>query len=340
MTKSQASMLWRGATAVCLSLAFSCSQKTGDPLGGDGSGAGTSGGSVDTSDPTMGASPGQGPAASDGNPAAGQQDTTPASGGSAGAGSASGAAGASTEPPPEVVEMLDPATDWTALTLIFPTMYSAYDGVHTFEVPVRVDGVNVDLSGWQAIPSSAVTFEADPDSGEGAVLVTVLEPVEDVTIAVSTGGLGGTAPLHITVATPADWDVGEARYHNGVEYEMPMINLVDLLDPNYMPPETPHDLACNNCHTTGAKYLEIQHTPSQVAYISDADLQTIFTKGMKPAGIGFSVLPPQLEYLYPEFHTWEASDQEILALIVYLRSLTPVSQGPIVIPDTVVLPMP
>ena len=235
--------------------------------------------------------------------------------------------------------MLDANTDWTALKLIFPRMYSAYDGVHLFQIPARVDGTSVDLAGWQAIPSDAVIFDPDPDSMEGGVLITVLAPVEEITIAASSGAIGGTAPLHITAGTPEDWDVGEARYHNGVEYDMPMINLIDLFDPTYVPPETPKDLACNNCHTTGAKYLEIQHTPSQIGYISDQDLQIIFTMGMKPMGISYSVLPMQLEYLYPEFHTWMASAQEIKGLIIYLRSLTPTNQGEIKIPDTVILPM-
>jgi hypothetical protein len=64
-----------------------------------------------------------------------------------------------TPPPMEVLEMLDPAVDWEALTVIFPTMYSAYDGVHLFQVPAHVDGATVELSGWQAIPSDSVTFD-------------------------------------------------------------------------------------------------------------------------------------------------------------------------------------
>ena len=55
---------------------------------------------------------------------------------------------------------------------------------------------------------------------------------------------------------------------------------------------------------------------------------------MQPAGVVWSLLPPELQYLYPEFQTWEASMAEQNALIVYLRSLTPTPQGMIVIPDT------
>jgi len=255
-----------------------------------------------------------------------------------------GPAGAAAPPPeePADTEALPDGVDWTALTVgaadstgnVHANMYSAFDGVHTFKLPARVEGATVELSGWVAVPSSAVLFEEDPDSS-GGVMITVLAAGE-ITIGAMTGDmlLGGAATLHVMQATDAEWMTGEARYDNGVDYVMPNVSFTDLLDPNYVPPPTPDDLACNNCHTSGAKYLEIQHTPTQIAYISDSDLITIFTKGMKPAGVAWSLLPPELQYLYPEFHTWEASMEEQNALIVYLRSLTPTPQGMIVIPDT------
>jgi len=45
------------------------------------------------------------------------------------------------------------------------------------------------------------------------------------------------------------------------------------------------------------------------------------------------VLPEMLEHLYVGFHTWEASEEEMLGLIVYMRSLTPTGQGDILLPD-------
>jgi len=244
-------------------------------------------------------------------------------------------------PPPEVMEMLDPNVDWTALTLVYPSMYSAFDGKHTFQVPVHVDGATVELSDWMAIPSSAVSFDADPDTG--GVLVTVLQGVAEITIAVRTDGIGGTAPLHVTTGKPEQWEMGTARYANGVEFDIPdtidleMFQMM-LLDPNWMPPKPPADLACNNCHSTGAKYFEVQHTPTQAARFSDDDLRTILTMGKKPAGVGFRVLPKMIfgmtaEQMYAESHRWEASDDEITGLIIYLRSLTPQGQGDILLPD-------
>jgi len=244
-------------------------------------------------------------------------------------------------PPPEVMEMLDPNVDWTALTLIYPSMYSAYDGEHTFQVPVHVDGATVELKDWKAIPASAVDFDADPETG--GVLITVLEAVPEVTIAVSTGDIGGTAPLHITSATPAQWTAGEARYRNGVDFMLPDLDFSAIIDPNWMPPPAPPNLACNNCHSTGAKYFEIQHTPTQAARFSDDDLAKILTQGTKPAGVGFRVLPKMLGSttdvaLYMEFHKWEATADELKGIIVYMRSLTPEGQGDILLPDGTYVP--
>jgi hypothetical protein len=261
----------------------------------------------------------------------------------AGDGAAAGSVAMPVEPPPSI-EMLPEGPDWSALTvgiadttgMVHAHMYSAWNGLQTFKLPARVEGATVELSGWLAVPSSAVLFEEDPDSEAGGVMITVLESVPEITIAAMTSDmlLGGAATLHVLDATEQDWIDGEARYNNGVDYTLPMLSFIDLLDPNYMPPEAPKDLACNNCHTTGAKYFEIQHTPTQIGYISDADLKTIFTLAMKPAGVVWSIIPENLQHLYADFHTWEATDDQQDALIVYLRSLTPVVQGEILIPDT------
>jgi hypothetical protein len=302
--------------------------------------------------------PSPGAAGADGTPSAGGSaadsatdpsgtGTSATPGGAAGTGSATPTppAAMDAEPPAEHMEMLDPSVDWEALTLVYDTMYSAYDGVHTFQVPVRVDGASVELSDWSAIPSSAVSFDADPDTG--GVIVTILEDVSEVTIAARSGPIGGTAPIFVTSATPEQWAVGEGRYHNGIEYNLPDFTFMDfiglVLDPTWEPPPTPSDLACNNCHTTGAKYFEVIHSPTQAAWFSDDDLRTILTQGTKPAGIDFRVLPPMLGSktdmeMYSEFHTWDATADEITGLIVYLRSLTPEGQGDVKLPDGTYVP--
>jgi hypothetical protein len=297
-----------------------------------GAGAGT------PSAPSMGnANAGSGTTANAGGAGSGASNApstagsaSPSSMGGSGGSSPSNAAAGSEAAPP-ATESLDPNVDWTALTLVHPKIYSAFDGEHLFQVPVHVDGATVELAGWQAVPADAATF--DPDSEGGGVLVTVAKGVEDITIAAHNDSLGGTAVLHVTVATPENWKTGEARYNNGVDYQLPDLNFADLIDPNWVPPATPKNLACNNCHSTGAKYFEIQHTPTQIGNLSDQDLITIFTTGMKPPGVPYHLLPEMLQHLYPEFHTWDASAEEQKGLIVYLRSLTPMGQGDIALPD-------
>jgi len=289
-------------------------------------------------------SPASGSGSAGGAVAGGGSGSGSAASGGSGAGKGTGGAGAANPSAPD--EKLDPAVDWTALTVVYPTAYSAYDGVHTFQLPFYVDGATVELSDWSAIPASSVTFDADPDLG--GVLVTVEEGVPEITIAARTGMIGGTATLHVTKATPEQWEAGKARYSNGIEYNLPMITPADfallILDPNWKPPLPPGDVGCNNCHTTGAKYFEIQHTPTQAARFSDEDLRTILTMGKKPAGVGFRVLPKMLgtktaEEIYAQFHTWDSTEEEIVGLIVYLRSLTPTGQGDLLLPDGSYVPV-
>jgi hypothetical protein len=325
--------------AMCLcGLAFGCSAAKKDDAASDGSGNqapgsmssnnGGAGQSANSgSSGSMATSNGSGGSSSPGSSGKGGDTSSPA-GGTAGK--------PATEPPPEQVEMLDANVDWKALKLVYAPMYSAFDGEHTFQVPVHVDGASVELSGWKAIPSDAVSFEPDPDGG--GVLVTILKGVPEITIAASDGDIGGSALLSVTVGTPDDWKRGEARYNNHVDFEFPDIDFSKALDPSWMPPPPPPDLACNNCHSLGAKYFEIQHTPTQAARFSDADLKTIFTTGMKPEGVGFRVLPEMLgdmtaQEVYSGFHKWEATDEEQKGLIIYLRSLTPTGQGDILLPD-------
>jgi hypothetical protein len=344
-------LVW--VAAALFAAAMGCSAAKKDNGGGDGTnnnggGAGMGstsnpmgGASGNGSNPMSGAS-GSGSMSSGGGGSSGSNPMSGASGnGSSGSG-ASNAGGTGgkdkPKPPMEQVEMLDKDVDWTALTLVYAPMYSAYDGMHVFQVPVHVDGATVDLSGWQAIPSDAVTFDPDPDVA-GGVLVTIAKGVEEITIAAHDGMIGGTALLKVTVGTPDDWDVGEKRYHNGVDFDLPDIDFASaILDPNWMPPAPPPNLACNNCHSTGAKYFEIQHTPTQCARFSDEDLKIIFTMGMKPPGVGFRVLPPMLgdttaEKIYSDYHRWDSTEAEQKGLIIYLRSLTPTGQGDILLPD-------
>jgi len=262
-----------------------------------------------------------------------------ASGGSGEGGAGTGSAGEMTKE-----QRFPDVTDWEALDVVYDVAYSAFDGVHDFKVPFHVDGTEVEVSAWFSVPDGAVTFDADPERAEegGGVIATIVAYHETITIGVQNGSLGGTAPLHVTMATPEEWEMGEARYDNGIDFEFPEITpeefAILILDPNWMPPPPPTDSSCISCHSTGAKYFEIQHTPTQAARFSDDDLANIMTMGMKPPGVDFRVLPDMLgnqtaQEIYSMYHRWDADESQIKGLVVYLRSLAPTGQGDIKLPD-------
>jgi hypothetical protein len=71
--------------------------------------------------------------------------------------------------------------------------------------------------------------------------------------------------------------------------------------------------------------LAVEHTPQQTGGYSDDDLKKIITMGMKPPGSVSKTGVPLA--IYQWFHTWMASPEEQMGLVVYLRSLAPESQG-------------
>lgn len=347
MLSKRSSMTVLSTIVVMSALVAGCSAKedsdggnTGGTSGAGGAGtggdSGTGGGAGGTSG--AGASGGTGGAGGAGT-GGGGSGTGGASGMNGGEGGTGGAAEMTKE------ELFPEVQDWAALDVIYDNAYSAYDGgEHTFQVPFHVQDSEVALADWFAIPASAVTIDEDPELADegGGIIVTIMADVPEITIGVHSGMLGGTAVLKVTSATPELWEMGRARYDNGVLFDFPELTPEEfaqlLLNPDYMLPAPEPNTACNSCHSTGAKYFEIQHTPTQAARFSDEDLTTILTMGMKPEGVGFRVLPDMLGdqtnvEIYAEYHRWDASADEIKGLIVYLRSLTPTGQGDIKLPD-------
>ncbi|MDH5672142.1 MAG: hypothetical protein OEZ06_08335 [Myxococcales bacterium] len=245
-------------------------------------------------------------------------------------GGSSGGGGAKTTVSTE--DDTDPVGD--DLVLLFSPMYSAYDGVHDFKLPAIVQGVQG--AKWSANPADMVDLQ--PDSTTGGIMITTRK-AGTVTIIARAGALSGSSELHITDATPEDWELGEMRYNNEIPF--PEINIPDGGFPDGgfgdggIPDggfgdggpgfDLPDDLSCRNCHSSLATALDVEHTPQQTAGYSDEDLISIFTQGMKPEGAGFHT--PFPESVYTMFHTWEATEAEKKGLVIYLRSLTPKTQG-------------
>jgi hypothetical protein len=241
-------------------------------------------------------------------------------------------------------------TNANSLTIAFNPMYSAFipgSTTHTFLVPAVVSGVSGANVQWSASDSTAVGFQADPQTG--GTTITVLKP-GNITINAQIGtDLCGSAPLNVTSETEADWMAGNARYNNGNGLINPFASMMagDGGMPQGPPaggftapsPTDPSPLepadggpgpACTNCHgptaTTGV-FKGVEHTPEQTAGFSDQELTDIIVNGIIPDGGYYdtSILPQQY---WQYFHKWaDLTDTERKGIVVYLRSLTPAPQS-------------
>lgn len=251
---------------------------------------------------------------------------------------------------------VDQEVDWEAFDIVYSPMFSAYDGVHVYQVPAYVNGIATEPEDWEAVPADAVSFSPwqSDDGSEVGVLITIERPEPEVVIGASSGLLGGLARLYITEATPDQWEVGKERYINGETFDIEAFRndpelrarapeILEMLefDEDGNPTFTgtaadlgiSTDMRCDSCHTTGADNFQVQHTPTQAARFSDEELINIFTEGMKPPGVGYRALPERFQSFYEVMHTWNVSEEQVLGLVVYLRSLTPEGQGDILLPN-------
>jgi len=223
-------------------------------------------------------------------------------------------------------------------------MYSAYDGVHTFQIPAVVNGIDATQTSleWSASDPSMVKLETDPTTG--GVMITTRKAGK-VSIIASAGNLCGASLLTITAATPTDWEDGSMRYNDGV-----VINRLPVTGGPGMgrggagggsgaggsgagAPGTAggggaaaNQAACTNCHgdTASGPYKTVQHTPEQTGGFSDADLINIFQNGIVPTG-GYFDASIVSYALWQSFHKWDVGDTP-QNMVIYLRSLTPAAQ--------------
>lgn len=197
------------------------------------------------------------------------------------------------------------------LTVVFAKAYSAYDGVRTFKVPVLVP----DVTGvkWKVSNPALAELEAlvDDPAALGSEAVLTTKGAGTVEVTATLGNRKGTAVLEITQASPDVYDIGRARYTNGV-----------MLQPGQAGTSVDRMIACTNCHGMGGQ--DVEHTPAQTGGYSDQELINIFTMGVKPEGIPNRLVPREQ---WRAVHQWQMSEQERMGIVVYLRSLEPQSHG-------------
>ena len=206
----------------------------------------------------------------------------------------------------------------SALQILFRPMYSAFDGVHTFQVPAVVNGLDpteVQID-WSASDPTMVALQLDPTTG--GVMITT-QKAGTVTIFANAGSLCGSSLLTITAATPAQWTQGSMRYNSGV--------IIDNLGQTRRPAEGGVNAECTSCHGDTAAmgpFKTVQHTPEQTGGFSDDDLISIFQNGMVPAG-GYFDSTIVAYTTWQMFHHWDVEDAA-QGVVIYLRSLVPAAQ--------------
>lgn len=240
----------------------------------------------------------------------------------------------------------------------FSPMYSAFiagSTAHTFQIPAVTDDGN--SATWSVSDPTQAQLVSQTFGDDPGVMITVegvgTGTTSEVTIfATESDGSCGAAVLGITSSTEDDWQIGNARYNDGVSLSLARPD-GGLGGPGGAAggPRTADGgsffereggTACTNCHgptaTTGP-YKNVSHTPEQTGGFSDDDLIQIITKGEIPDGGYFdpSVINPACDGgatctnnardAWHSFHQWaDITSDQYPGIVVYLRSLQPEQQ--------------
>ena len=204
------------------------------------------------------------------------------------------------------------------LRIVFSPMYSSYDGVHVFQIPAVVEGLDNKSVVWSASDPSFVTFSPEPKLG--GVIMTV-HKAGMVTVNAALGARTGSSTLNVTAARLDLWETGRVRYEG---------NVLDggIADGGVSDGGIAQAReACTVCHGprgTGP-FQDVSHTPAQAGGFSDEELTRTFTDGVVPDGGYFDTT--LVSYAdWRRFHHWTLTSAESQGIVVYLRGLTPTVQ--------------
>ena len=215
-----------------------------------------------------------------------------------------------------------PATcDKSQITISFAPMYSAYDGVHLFQVPATVVSIDPAAITWSLSDPEIADLAIVPNG----VMITVQKPGTTTVIA-SAGTICGTSVLTVTEFDPTQWEIGSARYNTGEVLTRPPGGPPGA--PGVMSSGEPVEAACTSCHgesATNGLFQTVAHTPAQTGGFSDDQLFGIITEANLPEGAYFDEGIVSKE-IWMSFHKWKMEGEQRQGIIAYLRSLTPSAQ--------------
>jgi hypothetical protein len=217
--------------------------------------------------------------------------------------------------------------------LAFSPVYSAFDGVNVFKVPLAADP-SVEVDSWEIIDAEGNLREDAADIEEhrdGLVTHLTVRKAGDYVILAHSGRRTGCSELHVTSVSPEQVRSGAERYATTLALTPPAEGHSEM--------GLPEDMTCASCHGQGPDYLAIEQTPYQASGFSDEQLAAMITKAIKPAADEPSSPTRCLPYTYKRsgpgvplslfrwWHSWDATEQEAADLVAYMRSIPPVSQG-------------
>lgn len=183
-----------------------------------------------------------------------------------------------------------------------PVAYTAYDGVHTFRVPLTT-GLPGNFPRWAITDPSIASIATVPgpviNVGSGAAknfgrnwaMVTALH-AGNTTVTLTVPDITATASVVVTSYTPQQYGVGDKRYNNPDN------------------PSGPARAACASCHQ---KPDGADHSPLVLGASSADTIVQVITTGKFPDGTP----------LVGVDHQMNLTADEQVGIIAYLRGLPP-----------------
>lgn len=180
------------------------------------------------------------------------------------------------------------------------TLYSGFDGTHTFAAPFGVAKAGADLTVTLDDPTAGDITPVkltNPTNSDGvtdktAYFFVTAKKAGTFTIVATSNKQTVETSYTVTAYTSADWTGGNARYtSNGTKGDPP----------------------CASCH---AGATGIDHSPAALASVPDPSIETVLVSGIDIAGF-------PIKAGGSKGHKWDVDATQRHQLIAYLRSLAP-----------------
>jgi hypothetical protein len=178
------------------------------------------------------------------------------------------------------------------------TLYSGWDGTHTFQAPFAVydsgDDLTVTLddpSAGTLVPKKLVDPAKNGVTDDGKYYFLLVSKAGSFTLTATSQGQTATTKVTITAYDASRWDVGAARY---------------VTAEGSSPP-------CTQCHGGAGG---IDHSPAALVSADDEKVAATIVTGIDPFGTAIKINGQPS-------HKWTVTPDEQSGLVTYLRALEP-----------------